>query len=224
MADHTWRPGARSSAYLEVTRSLKKMALHPKAKMYDQTAHSSPDETQLSECSTLTSPMESEMTITPQWEFKHFEAARQRPRLAVLQPSYSTDQSSQSPAEAPQSRTERRKEQNRVSQRKFRERKEERLRKAGDEVAELQEMVTSLQRRVVELETVNLQLRGTLSSIGSLCDANPNSNPLFAEQLGLLQDNHEPEFEQQLIPFQTAFEDLDFQACEYQSKQQPGHL
>lgn len=182
--------------------------------MYDQAASPSPGERCLSQCSTLTSPLDSTATSTPQWEFKHFEA-RQRPRLAILQPNHSSEQSHSLEA-VPQNRTERRKQQNRVSQRKFRERKEERLRKAGDEVAELQELVGSLQRRVIELESINLQLRGTLSSIGSLCDTNPN--PLFSEQLGLLHENQDSEFEQHLVPFQTAFEDLDLQAYDCQSQ------
>lgn len=175
--------------------------------MYEGTDYSSPNEVQLSECSTLTSPLESDMTTSPRWEFKHFEMTR--PRLAILQPNYQREQV-QSPADSSHSRIEKRKEQNRLSQRKFRERKEEKLRKAGDEVAELQDLVRSLQRRVVELETVNLQLRGTLSSIGSLCCNGPS--PLLFDQMGLLDENTGSELSNHLIPFQTALEDLDLQA------------
>lgn len=68
-------------------------------------------------------------------------------------------------AEARKCRLERRREQNRASQRKFRARKEAKIREAASQVATLETYVDFLERHNGDLEATNSELRGELDEI-----------------------------------------------------------
>ena len=155
------------------------------------------EETPSSDCSTMISPSTSNL------EFKQY----QRPHLPSLRP-YSGQSPVESPEDTSSTRIEKRKEQNRVSQRKFRERKEERLRQADDQVAQLQHTVKKLQQRVEDLESTNTQLRSKLSCIVDLCDSNPN--PLFSYEMSPLEETPAQSIlDEHVKPFQAAFQELE---------------
>lgn len=62
-------------------------------------------------------------------------------------------------------KAERRKEQNRASQRRFRAKKENEIRGAADQVASLESFIQNLQIHNMELEQTNLALKGRLAEL-----------------------------------------------------------
>lgn len=78
-------------------------------------------------------------------------------------------------AEARKCRLERRREQNRASQRKFRARKEAKIREAASQVATLETYVEFLEKHNGDLEATNAELRQQISNFEKTQRARPNT-------------------------------------------------
>lgn len=76
---------------------------------------------------------------------------------------------SMSDIEAKQCRVERRRNQNRTSQRRYRERKDAKMQAAQDEVQEWKKSYTELQDQCKHLLSENRQLKSHLNNIGAVC-------------------------------------------------------
>ena len=79
-------------------------------------------------------------------------------------------------AEARKCRLERRREQNRASQRKFRARKEAKIREAAGQVAQLEAYVEFLEKHNGDLEAANADLQKKVAELQEQRDAEPESS------------------------------------------------